>query len=229
MQEIIMLKIAISGTHGVGKTTLANRLIKTLSKRFDPKTKLLLVPEYIRADLRKDIGEQQTEDATLFYIRKAMNTLRIVDGMPSLKVAVFDRPWFDTAIYYLAARAMKDGITKAPKRRYLEDEIISLFAKAQLAEAIATYKHYDIIIFNRLPKSQYDTQPVDDGVRLQSITFRNLLNDFFCSLYKPYLKQRSKLFPHTKIITNTNPFGCRCSVDAFMRNLVGNEILPVIC
>lgn len=224
-----MLKITISGTHGVGKTTLANRLIKTLSKKFDPKTELLLVPEYIRADLRKDIGEQQTEDATLFYIRKAMNTLRIVDGMPSLKVAVFDRPWFDTAIYYLAAKAMKDGATKAPKRRDLEDEIISLFTKAQLAEAVATYKHYDIIIFNRLPKSQYDRQPEDDGVRLQSVIFRNLVNDFFCSLYTPYLKQRSKLLPHTRIVTNANPFGCKCSVNAFMRNLVGNEILPVIC
>lgn len=224
-----MLKIAISGTHGVGKTTLANRLIKTLSKRFDTKTELLLVPEYIRADLRKDIGEQQTEDATLFYIRKAMNTLRIVDGMPSLKVAVFDRPWFDTAIYYLASKAMKDGATKVPKRRDLEKEIIALFAKAQSAEAIATYKHYDIIIFNRLPKSQYDKQPEDDGVRLQSIEFRNLVNNFFCSLYTHYLKQRSELLPRTRIVTNANPFGCKCSVNAFMRNLVGNEILPVIC
>lgn len=224
-----MIKITISGTHGVGKTTLVNRLIKTLSKRFDPKTELLLVPEYIRADLRKDIGEQQTEDATLFYIRKAMNTLRIVDGMPSLKVAVFDRPWFDTAIYYLASKAMKDGITKAPKRRDLEEEIIALFAKAQLADAIATYKHYDIIIFNRLPKSQYDRQPEDDGVRLQSIEFRNLVNDFFCSLYTPYLKQRSELLPRTRIVINANPLGCKCSVNAFMRNLVGNEILPVIC
>lgn len=224
-----MIKIAISGTHGVGKTTLANRLIKTLSKRFNPKTELLLVPEYIRADLRKDIGEQQTEDATLFYIRKAMNTLLIVNDMPSLKIAVFDRPWFDTAIYYLAAKAMKDGAIKVPKRRCLEDEIISLFAKAQLAEAIATYKHYDIIIFNRLPKSQYDKQPEDDGVRLQSVTFRNLVNNFFCSLYTPYLKQRPELLPRTRIVINANPLGCRCSVDAFMRNLVGNEILPVIC
>lgn len=224
-----MLKIAISGTHGVGKTTLANKLIKTLSKRFDPKTELLLVPEYIRSNMRNDIGEKQTEDATLFYIRKAMNTFRIVDGMPSLKVAVFDRPWFDTAIYYLASKAMKDGITKVPKRRNLEDEIISLFAKAQLAEAIATYKHYDIIIFNRLSKSQYNRQPEDDGVRLQSIEFRNLVNDFFCNLYTPYLKQRSELLPRTRIITNTNPLGCKCSVSSFMRNLVGNEILPVIC
>lgn len=224
-----MIKIAISGTHGVGKSTLANRLIKVLSKRFDPKTELLLVPEYIRSNLRKDIGEQQTEDATLFYIRKAMNTLHIVDGLTLPKVVVFDRPWFDTAIYYLAAKAMKDGTTKVPKRRDLEEEIISLFAKAQLAEAIAVYKHYDIIIFNRLPKSQYDRQPEDDGVRLQSIEFRNLVNDFFCSLYTPYLKQRSELLPRTRIVTNANPLGCRCSVDVFMRNLVGNEILPVIC
>jgi hypothetical protein len=224
-----MLKIAISGTHGVGKTTLANRLNKVLGKQFDQKTELLLVPEYIRSNLRKDIGEQQTEDATLFYIRKAMNTLRIVDGMPSLKIVVFDRPWLDTAIYYLAAKAMKDGATKVPKRRNLEEEIISLFAKAQFAEAIATYKHYDIIIFNRLLKSQYDRQPEDDGVRLQSIEFRNLVNDFFCSLYTPYLKQRSELLPRTRIVINTNPLGCKCSVDAFMRNLVGNEILPAIC
>lgn len=224
-----MLKIAISGTHGVGKTTLTNRLIKVLSKQFDPKTELLLVPEYIRADLRKDIGEQQTEDATLFYIRKAMNTLHLVDGLTLPKVVVFDRPWFDTAIYYLAAKAMKDGITKVLKRRYLEDEIISLFAKAQLAEAVATYKHYDIIIFNRLPKSQYNKQPEDDGVRLQSIEFRNLVNNFFCSLYTPYLKQRSDLLPRTRIVINANPLGCKCSVNSFMRNLVGNEILPVIC
>ena len=224
-----MLKIAISGTHGVGKTTLANRLIKTLGKQFDAGKELILVPEYIRSNMRKDIGEQQTEDATLFYIRKAMNTLRVVDGMPSLKVAVFDRPWFDTAIYYLAAKAMKDGISKVPKRRYLEDEIISLFAKAQLAEAIAIYKHYDIIIFNRLPKPQYDRQPEDDGVRLQSIEFRNLLNDFFCSLYTPYLKQRSELLPRTRIVINTTPLGCNCSVSSFMRNLVGNEILTQLC
>lgn len=224
-----MLKIAISGTHGVGKSTLANRLIKVLGKQFDPKTELLLVPEYIRSNLRKDIGEQQTEDATLFYIRKAMNTLHIVDGLTLPKVVVFDRPWFDTAIYYLAAKAMKNGTIKVPKRRDLEDEIVSLFAKAQLAEAIAVYKHYDIIIFNRLPKSQYDRQPEDDGVRLQSIEFRNLVNDFFCSLYTHYLKQRSELLPRTRIVINANPLGCKCSVDAFMRNLVGNEILPVIC
>lgn len=224
-----MLKIAISGTHGVGKTTLANRLIKTLDKRFDAKKELILVPEYIRSDIRKDIGEKQTEDATLFYINKAMNTLRVVDGMSSLKIAVFDRPWFDTAIYYLASKAMKDGATKVPKRRYLEDEIISLFAKAQLAEAVAIYKHYDIIIFNRLPKSQYDRQPEDDGVRLQSVTFRNLVNDFFCKLYTPYLKQRSGLLPRTRIVTNTNPLGCKCSVVSFMSNLVGNEILTQLC
>ena len=224
-----MLKIAISGTHGVGKTTLANRLIKTLSKQFNPKKELILVPEYIRSNLRKDIGEQQTEDATLFYITKAMSLLHIVDGTPSLKVAVFDRPWFDTAIYYLAAKAMKDRVTKAPKRRNLEDEIISLFAKAQLAEAVAIYKHYDIIIFNKLPVSKYDLQPENDGVRLQSVTFRNIVNDFFRSLYTPYLKQRSELLQRTRIVTNANPLGCKCSVNAFMRNLVGNEILPVIC
>lgn len=224
-----MLKIAISGTHGVGKTTLANRLAKVLSKQFDPKTELLLLPEYIRSDLRKDIGEQQTEDATLFYIRKAMNTLCIVNGMILPKVVVFDRPWFDTAIYYLAAKAMKAKTTKVQKRRNLEEEIISLFAKAQLAEAAAVYKHYNIIIFNRLPKSQYNRKPEDDGVRLQSIEFRNRVNDFFCSLYTPYLKQRSELLPRTRIITNMNPLGCKCSVDTFMRNLVGNEILPVIC
>ena len=224
-----MIKIAISGTHGVGKTTLANRLIKTLSKRFDPKTELLLIPEYIRSDLRKDIGEQQTEDATLFYIRKAMNTFHIVNGLTLPKVVVFDRPWFDTAIYYLAAKAMKNGTTKAQKRRYIEDDVISLFTKAQFAEAIAIYKHYDIIIFNRLPKSQYDRQPENDGVRLQSIEFRNLVNDFFCSLYTPYLKRRSELLPRTRIVINMNPLGCRCSVSSFMRNLIGNEILPAIC
>ena len=224
-----MLKIAISGTHGVGKTTLANMLIKALSKQFNPKTELLLVPEYIRANLRKDIGEKQTEDATLFYIRKAINTLHIVNGMLLPKIVVFDRPWFDTAIYYLAAKAMKEGITEAPKRRDLEEEIVSLFAKAQFAEAVATYKHYDIIIFNRLSKTQYDMQPEDDGVRLQSIEFRNLVNDFFCSLYTPYLKQRSNLLPHTRVVTNMNPLGCKCSVNSFMRNLVGNEILPAIC
>lgn len=221
-----MLKIAISGTHGVGKTTLAKRLIKTLSKQFDPEKELILVPEYIRSNMRNDIGEKQTEDATLFYINRAMNTLHVVDGMPSLKVAVFDRPWFDTAIYYLAAKAMKDGATKVPKRRYLEDEIISLFAKAQLAEAVA---NYDIIIFNRLPKRQRELQPEDDGVRLQSVTFRNLVNDFFCNLYTPYLKQRSELFPRTRIITNANPLGRKYSVSLFMRNLVGNEILTQLC
>ena len=224
-----MLKIAISGTHGVGKTTLANRLIKTLSKRFEQEKELILVPEYIRSNLRKDIGENQTEDATLFYIRRAMNMLRIVDDMPSLKVAVFDRPWFDTAIYYLASKAMKDGTTKVPKRRDLEEEIIALFAKAQFAEAVAIYKHYDIIIFNRLPKRRRELQPEDDGVRLQSVTFRNLVNDFFCSLYTPYLKQRSELLPRTRIVINTNPLGRKCSVSSFMRNLVGNEILTQLC
>lgn len=224
-----MLKIAISGTHGVGKTTLAKRLIKTLSKQFDPEKELILVPEYIRSNMRNDIGEKQTEDATLFYINRAMNTLHIVDGMPSLKIAVFDRPWLDTAIYYLASKAMKDGATKVPKRRYLEDEIISLFAKAQLAEAVAIYKHYDIIIFNRLPKRQRELQPEDDGVRLQSVAFRNLVNDFFCNLYTPYLKQRSELFPRTRIITNMNPLGCKYSVSLFMRDLVGNEILTQLC
>lgn len=224
-----MLKIAISGTHGVGKTTLAKRLIKTLSKQFNPKKELILVPEYIRSNMRNDIGEKQTEDATLFYIRRAMSTLHIVDSMPSLKVAVFDRPWFDTAIYYLASKAMKDGAIKVPKRRDIEDEIISLFAKAQLAEAVAIYKHYDIIIFNRLPKRQRELQPEDDGVRLQSVTFRNLVNDFFCNLYTPYLKQRSELFPRTRIITNANPLGRKCSVSLFMRNLVGNEILTQLC
>lgn len=224
-----MLKIAISGTHGVGKTTLAKRLIKVLGKRFDPKKELILVPEYIRSNMRKDIGEKQIEDATLFYIRRAMNALHIVDDMPSLKIAVFDRPWFDTAIYYLASKAMKGGATKVPKRRYLEDEIISLFAKAPLAEAVAIYKHYDIIISNRLPKKQRELQPEDDGVRLQSAAFRNLVNDFFCNLYTPYLKQRSELFPRTRIITNANPLGCKYSVSLFMRNLVGNEILTQLC
>lgn len=224
-----MLKVAISGTHGVGKTTLAKRLIKVLSKQFDPKAELLLVPEYIRSNLRNDIGEKQTEDATLFYIKRAMDTLHIVDGMPSLKVAVFDRPWFDTAIYYLASKAMKNGATKVPKRRYIEEEIISLFSKAQLAEAVAIYKHYDIVVFNQLPKRQRELKPEDDGVRLQSVTFRNFVNDFFCNLYTPYLKQRSELLPRTRIITNANPLGCKCSVGSFMRNLVRNEILTQLC
>ena len=221
-----MIKIAISGIHGSNNKAFADRLCEALGRAIGTSTRVFQVPARLGSDLREDLGVPRLEELASCIISEEM-TKYTSFFHPALKgVAVFDRAWVDATIYPLVAKAIEEGEVKPPKRAKLEREILQLTEKA--TGNPCSYS-YDIIIFNRLPKRQYEQSVINDALYSQSITFRNLLNDFFCSLYKPYLKQRSKLFPHTKIITNTNPFGCRCSVDAFMRNLVGNEILPVIC
>lgn len=221
-----MLKIAISGIHGGELKVFADRLCKVLKKTISSETELRRVPTKFDSDLREDLGVSRLEELASIYAREE------IVGSPSFfpptpkGVAVFERAWFDAAIYPLVAKAVEEGRTKPPKRAKLEHEIIRITEKE--IGSPCNYS-YDIIIFNRLPKHQYGLSVINDPLYSQTFAFRNLLNDFFCSLYTPYLKQRSKLLPHTRIVTNANPFGCKCSVNAFMRNLVGNEILPVIC
>ena len=220
-----MLKIAISGIHGDNGKVLADRLCKVLEKSIGSGTKLFRMSADFDTDLREDLGEMQTKAVTLAYIEREMDKLCF--SARNDELVVFDRSYVDVAIYYLAAKAMREGEMKPPKRAKLEQEVIQLLTEAN--SCLFVNQRYDIIIFNRLPKRQYELSVINDPLRSQTIEFRNLVNDFFCNLYTPYLGKRSKLFPRTRIVTNANPFGCKCSVSSFMRNLIGNEILPVIC
>lgn len=220
-----MLKIAISGIHGGEHKVFADRLCKVLERNIVSGTELVRVPTELDSDLREDLGVLRLEEIASSYIRQEIVKSPSFSTPTPKKVAVFERAWFDAAIYPLVAKAIEEGETKPPKRAKLEHEILQLTEKATGSPCNCSY---DIIIFNRLPKRQYELSVINDPLYAQSVTFRNLLNDFFCSLYTPYLKP-SKFLPRTRIVINANPFGCRCSVNAFMRNLVGNEILPVIC
>lgn len=220
-----MIKIAISGIHGGELKVFVDRLCKVLKKTISSGTELRRVPTKFYSDLREDLGVPRLKEIASFVINQEMTECPLFCPPTPKGVAVFERAWFDAAIYPLVAKAIEEGETKPPKRAKLEHEIIQLTEKA--IGSPCNYS-YDIIIFNRLPKRQYELSVINDPLYSQTIKFRNLVNDFFCSLYTPYLKP-SKLFPRTRIVTNTNPFGCKCSVSSFMRNLVGNEILPVIC
>jgi hypothetical protein len=221
-----MLKIAISGIHGSKHKVFADRLCKVLKKNIDSETELRRVPTGFDSDLREDLEVPRLEEIASYIIIKEMTECPLFCPPTPKGVAVFERAWFDAAIYPLVAKAVEEGETKPPKRAKLEHEIIRLTEKA--AGSPCNYS-YDIIIFNRLPKRQYELPVINDPLYSQTKKFRNFLNDFFCSLYTPCLKQRSELLPHTRIVINENPFGCKRSVSMFMRNLVGNEILPAIC
>lgn len=222
-----MLRIAISGIHGSNNQLIADRLCKVLGKKFmGSEMKLLRVPTKFNSDLREDLGVSRLEETASFLIREEILDYPSLFPPTLRGVAIFDRAWSDAAIYPLVAKAIEEGETKPPKRAKLEHEIIQLVEKAI---GYPCNYSYDIIIFNRLPKRQYGSSVINDPLYSQTIKFRNFLNDFFCSLYTPYLKQRSKLFSRTRIVTNANPFGRKCSVGSFMRNIVGNEILTQLC
>lgn len=228
----MLLRIAVSGTHGVGKTTLVQKVAKKLKKIYPPEL-VIVENEYIRDEFREDIGENQTEEATAFYFNKADMLLRKGYGLTD-GIIIYDRPWFDTIIYYVAAKVFnkRDEFETLGKKK---NDFLKLheFVYRSALHFATEYGYfpknkYDIIVFNKLPDCQYEMSVPNDGLRLQTIAFRNVVNDVFKLFYQRryFYNHNAKCLCSTRVVTNATPLGASASVERFIHTLINNEIMP---
>jgi deoxyadenosine/deoxycytidine kinase len=85
--------IVLTGTHGVGKSTLAEHLVSVL----EPGRNVRLIPETARELVRRGIkvNDEMTEDGFIAYIKIYLQTVR----ESQTDIVVADRALFDLYLY----------------------------------------------------------------------------------------------------------------------------------
>jgi nicotinamide riboside kinase len=150
-----MKKIAITGTHGVGKTTLAHQLVVALKEN---NFNVAIVEEKARS-CPFPINEKATTDTEIWMVHTQIRA-EIHAKARQFEVAVVDRCSLDAIVYW------QDRNTPHPYFEKLKD------AALQWVET-----QYDIIIWLE-PSSDTNSFAVD-AVRDSSITYRNRIRDVF--------------------------------------------------
>lgn len=132
------MRIAISGAHGVGKTTLAKSLAGKLN--------LPLVEEVVRS-VASDFGYKTTEE-----IRTAEMISKV-----KFQNAVFDRQIEEETAHFVSDRSIFDCVGYCCLYK-LPRDIVSYMRK----EASKHSKKYDFIVYCPIPKDDI----ISDGFRL---------------------------------------------------------------
>jgi nicotinamide riboside kinase len=152
-----MKKIAVTGTHGVGKTTLAHQICVTLKEKNFNAT---IVEEKARS-CPFPINEAATIDTEVWMVHTQIRAELQAKAM-KYEVAVVDRCSLDAIVYW------HDRNTP---HEYFETLKAAALQWVQL--------EYDIIVLVE-PSSDTDTYAVD-AVRDSSIVYRNRIRDLFRS------------------------------------------------
>lgn len=150
-----MKKIAITGTHGVGKTTLAHQICVTLKERNCNAT---IVEEKARA-CPFPINEAATTDTEIWMVHTQIKA-ELQAKAQKFEAAVIDRCSLDAIVYW------QDRNTPNCYFEKLRD------AALQWVES-----QYDILVLVE-PSSDTDEFAVD-AVRDSSIIYRNRIRDLF--------------------------------------------------
>lgn len=150
-----MKKIAVTGTHGVGKTTLAHQICVTLKERNINTT---IIEEKVRT-CPFPINEAATSDTDIWMVHTQMRA-ELETQAAKYEAAVIDRCSLDAIVYW------DDRNTPHPYFEKLRDASLQWF-----------YDEYDIII---LLEPSSDTDPFAvDAVRDSGIEYRNRIRDSF--------------------------------------------------
>lgn len=152
-----MKKIAVIGTHGVGKTTLAHQICVTLKERNFNAT---IVEEKARS-CPFPINEAATTDTEIWMVHTQIRA-ELQAKAWKYDVAVVDRCSLDAIVYW------EDRNTPHEYFELLRDAAVQ-WVQSQ----------YDIIVLVE-PSSDTDSFAVD-AVRDSSITYRNRIRDRFRS------------------------------------------------
>jgi hypothetical protein len=146
-----MFKVALVGTHGINKTTIAYELAGVLKRR--GKTVELLTE--IARECPFPLNEQATREAYQWIIAKQIQLE--IEKLPRAEILVCDRAVLDNFAYYVRRFATPD------------DDCQSLHAYCR-----AWMKSYDLLV--RLPIKQALTS---DGFRSTDVKFQQQI-DLLC-------------------------------------------------
>ncbi|MCH1430084.1 MAG: ATP-binding protein [Chlamydiales bacterium] len=150
-----MKKIVVTGTHGVGKTTLAHQICVTLKERNINTT---IIEEKVRS-CPFPINEKSTLDTEIWMIHTQIKA-ELHAKAELYDVAVLDRCSLDAIVYW-------EDLNK-PKDSYFE-----LLKKS----ALHWVQQYDLIVLVE-PSSDTASFAVD-AVRDSGINYRNRIRDAF--------------------------------------------------
>lgn len=158
-----MRKIAITGTHGVGKTTLAHQLCVCLKER---QINTVVIEEKARA-CPFPLNESASVDTEIWMVHSQIRA-ELDAKARRYDVAITDRCSLDAIVYW--------------NDRNLKSPYFNLLEKASIQWAEHEYEH--IILVE--PSSDTDFFAVD-AVRDSGISYRNRIRD----LFRTYLDQLS--------------------------------------
>jgi nicotinamide riboside kinase len=166
-----MKKIVVTGTHGVGKTTLAHQICVTLKERNINTT---IIEEKVRS-CPFPINENSTIDTEIWMVHTQIRA-ELQAKAEKYEVAVVDRCSLDAIVYW-------DDLKKATHDYF---ELLK-------ASALHWVRYYDIIV---LVEPSSDTDPFAvDAVRDSGIEYRNRIRD----LFRAYIHSLSEDI-HDKVI-----------------------------
>ncbi|NGX43521.1 MAG: hypothetical protein K940chlam7_01819 [Chlamydiae bacterium] len=157
-----MKKIAITGTHGVGKTTLAHQVCVALKERAFNVT---VIEEKARA-CPFPINEAATTDTEIWMVHTQIRA-ELQAKARKYDVAVIDRCSLDAIVYW------HDRNTPHKYFELLKDAAVQ-WVQTQ----------YDIIVLVE-PSSDTDSYAVD-AVRDSSIVYRNRIRDLFRTYFDAF-------------------------------------------
>jgi nicotinamide riboside kinase len=150
-----MKKIAVIGTHGVGKTTLAHQICVTLKERNINAT---IIEEKVRS-CPFPINEAATSDTDIWMVHTQVRA-ELEAVAQKYEAAVIDRCSLDAIVYW------DDRNTPHPYFEELKEASLQWF-----------YDEYDMIV---LLEPSSDTDPFAvDAVRDSGIDYRNRIRDLF--------------------------------------------------
>lgn len=158
-----MKKIAIAGSHGVGKTTLAFALADSFEHQ------KVVVNSQIARTLIKNGYPLGKEAATGSYIRYIIEQLQAERTVEGCSVFISDRTLLDPLAYAI--------VNKKYIGSSVPDSMIELLKAVWLLEA----QQYDLYVFVPI---EFDMQP--DGIRPEGEDYRHKLDEQIRSLLDEY-------------------------------------------
>lgn len=179
-------KIAVIGTHDVGKTTLCNDLHVFLSKK---RATSLVLDEAVRS-CPKPIHGEQTAEATLWIFQKQLENETNVEKTRKHFI-ICDRSTIDSFVYYSTVRygvlrKNWENLIKRYENGKLKKGVILDFFKDVLADF---FKRYDLFVFVN-----------SDEMEIKNDGFRNTDEKFQKNIQKSFKSVCGRMFGNSNVI-----------------------------